>query len=115
MKNMKEEWTSQYNVDPITVEEWETKLAERIETIIATRPDKVIYNPPATIVLWADGTKTVVKAHEEPYDAEKGFLLCLAKKVWKDSFHWTMRKWVWQNKDIPVDNSFYEIPFDGDE
>ena len=25
---------------------------------------KVIFNPPATIVLWADGTKTVVKAQE---------------------------------------------------
>ena len=75
-------------------EEWKYQVAERIKTILATRPDKVIYNPPATIVLWADGTKTVVKAHDEPYDAEKGFLLCLAKKVWGESFHYTMKECV---------------------
>lgn len=28
--------------------------------------DKVIYNPPATIVFWNDGTKTVVKCQECP-------------------------------------------------
>lgn len=44
--------------------------------------DKVIYNDPATIVIWNDGTKTVVKCHEgDRYDPEKGFLLCCAKKL----------------------------------
>ena len=43
---------------------------------------KVIYNEPATIVLWRDGTKTVVKCHpDDYYDPEKGFLLCCAKKL----------------------------------
>lgn len=43
---------------------------------------KVIYNPPATIVLWDDGEKTVVKCHgEDEYDPLKGFLLCVMKKL----------------------------------
>lgn len=42
---------------------------------------KVIYNPPATIVLWADGSKTVVKCSpDDVYDPEKGLYLCFMKK-----------------------------------
>lgn len=39
---------------------------------------KVIYNDPATI-LFVDGKKYVSKAHDEPFDEEKGLLMCLAK------------------------------------
>ena len=42
---------------------------------------KVIFNPPATIVFWTDGTKTVVKAHDEPFDQEKGIAMALVKKM----------------------------------
>lgn len=43
---------------------------------------KVIFNDPATIVLWADGTKTVVKcAKDEKFDPEKGLAMAIAKKV----------------------------------
>lgn len=41
---------------------------------------KVIFNPPATIVFWMDGTKTVVKAHDEDYDPEKGMAMAFSKK-----------------------------------
>lgn len=41
---------------------------------------KVIYKDPATIVLWTDGTRTVVKCHNEPYDPEKGLAMCILKK-----------------------------------
>ena len=37
----------------------------------------VIFNDPATIVIWADGTKTVVKADREPFDPEKGLAMAL--------------------------------------
>ena len=44
--------------------------------------NKAIYNDPATIVYWADGTKTVVKAQNgESYDPEKGLAMCFAKKA----------------------------------
>lgn len=43
---------------------------------------RVIFNAPATIVLWADGTKTVVKCGEkDEYDPEKGLAMCIAKKA----------------------------------
>lgn len=46
------------------------------------RPEKVIYNDPATIVFWSDGTKTVVRCHEgDVFDRREGFLLCCAKKL----------------------------------
>ena len=40
----------------------------------------VIFNDPATIVMWSDGTKTVVKAENEPYDPEKGLAMAYVKK-----------------------------------
>ena len=44
-------------------------------------PEKVIFNDPATIVFWKDGTKTVVKAVYEPFDKEKGLAMAIAKKA----------------------------------
>ena len=42
---------------------------------------KVIFNNPATIVFWSDGTKTVVKCQEgDTFDQEKGLALCFMKK-----------------------------------
>ena len=41
----------------------------------------VIFNPPATIVFWEDGSKTVVKTQNgEEFDPEKGFSMAIAKK-----------------------------------
>lgn len=43
---------------------------------------KVIFNDPATIILWADGTKTVVKCQEgDIYDPEKGLAMAISKKA----------------------------------
>lgn len=46
----------------------------------------VIYNDPAVIVNWADGTKTVAKAKDELYDPEKGLAMCFAKKALGNTF-----------------------------
>lgn len=44
--------------------------------------EKVIFNNPATVILWADGTKTVVKCQDgEKYDPEKGLAMALVKKM----------------------------------
>lgn len=45
------------------------------------RIDKVIFNDPATIVFWSDGTKTVVKANNEEFDKEKGLAMAISKKA----------------------------------
>lgn len=43
---------------------------------------KVIFNNPATIVIWNDGTKTTVKCSErDEYSEEVGFAMCISKKA----------------------------------
>lgn len=44
------------------------------------KPERVIFNGPATIVLWSDGKKTVVKCHNEPFDYEKGLAMAIVKR-----------------------------------
>ena len=42
----------------------------------------VIFSYPATIILWKDGTKTIVKAgKDEKYDPEKGFAMAVCNKM----------------------------------
>ena len=54
---------------------------------------KVIYNGPATIILWNDGTKTVVKCKEgDPYSHEAGFALAVLKRLTGNNFHRCLRK-----------------------
>lgn len=51
---------------------------------------KVIFNDPATVVLWSDGTKTVVKCGpEDKFDTEKGLAMAIVKKMAgnDNSFH----------------------------
>ncbi len=66
--------------------------------ILDTSPiKKVIFNNPATIVLWKDGTKTVVKCQEgDTYDKEKGLALCIAKKALgnKGNFNNEFKRWL---------------------
>lgn len=57
---------------------------------------KVIFNPPATVVLWQDGDKTVVKANNEEFDPEKGLAMAISKKALgnKGNYFNTFAKWV---------------------
>ena len=44
--------------------------------------ERVIFNPPATIAIWKDGSKTVVKCDEkDEYDPMYGLALCYMKKA----------------------------------
>ena len=56
----------------------------------------VIFNDPATIVLWNDGTKTVVKAKNEDFDPEKGLAMAIAKKALgnKGNYYDIFKKWL---------------------
>lgn len=47
---------------------------------------EVIYNDPAVVVYWKDGTKTVATAQNEDYDPEKGLAICFAKKALGNSY-----------------------------
>ena len=63
---------------------------------IALEIKKVIFNNPATIVFWADGTKTVVKAENEDFDPEKGLAMAIVKKVFgnKGSYFNKIKRWT---------------------
>ena len=58
---------------------------------------KVIFNNPATIIIWNDNSKTVVKCEEgEIYDKEKGFLLCWLKGIkGSKKLQKELAKWVY--------------------
>lgn len=58
---------------------------------------RVIFNPPATIIMWSDNTKSVVKCQDgEPFDPEKGFVLAYLKKLLgnDNTFNKEIHKWV---------------------
>ena len=63
----------------------------------------VIFNPPATIVFWMDGTKTVVKDQGEVfYDPEKGMAMAVAKKAFgnQGNYYNQFKKYIdiWEKK-----------------
>ena len=56
---------------------------------------KVIFNNPATIVFWSDGSKTVVKCIEgDVFDPSKGLAMAISKRVLGDKFKKTFRDWL---------------------
>lgn len=65
---------------------------------------KVIFNNPATIILWNDNTKTVVKAEEETFDPEKGMAMAIAKKALGNQGRYYEQFKKWLPKEDP--NSF---------
>lgn len=57
---------------------------------------KVIFNDPATVVLWSDGTKTVVKCGpDDIFDKEKGLAMAIVKKMAGNDtrFHKVFKQW----------------------
>lgn len=56
----------------------------------------VIFSDPATVVIWADGSKTVVKAKNEDYDPEKGLAMAIAKKFLGNEgwYYDIFKKWL---------------------
>ena len=59
-------------------------------------PERVIFNNPATVVYWKDGTKTVVKAFDEYFDEEKGLAMAYMKKIHgnKGNYNDIFREWL---------------------
>ena len=61
------------------------KVAET-KNFYSLNVSKIIFNPPATIVFWEDGTKTVVKCSaEDEFSEYYGFLAALGKKVYENN------------------------------
>lgn len=72
--------------------------------------EKVIFNDPATIIYWNDGTKTVVKCEGEEFDPEKGMAMAIAKKFLgtsktKGNYYDIFRKWL-PEENIQITSNF---------
>ncbi len=54
---------------------------------------KIIFSGPCTIILWYDGTKTIVRCGpDDKFDPEKGIAMCILKKMFGSSHQ--MSKWM---------------------
>lgn len=62
-------------------------------------------NHPATVVLWADGTKTVVKCTNEEFDLEKAIAMAFARKALGNKYDYynVFEKWLKKAKVIKKD------------
>lgn len=89
-----EEFTKYYNNCVTTT----NAVFNAVRTMQAAIPKikDVIYNDPATIVFWEDGTKTVVKCKNEKFDPEKGLAMAFSKKILgnKGNYYNIFKKWL---------------------
>ena len=72
----------------------------------------VIFNDPATIVFWEDGTKTVVKCQDgDEFDPEKGLAMAIAKKAYgnKGNYCNKMKKWLPKEEQVDTNSSLRSI------
>ena len=101
-----------YETDIDPTERWSDAMFHP-EYVIIPAYKRVIFNPPATIILWKDKTKTVVKCGpNDVYDPEKGLAMCLLKKLCGNDgimFHRTIRKMM-ESYEPPVEET--ESPTD---
>lgn len=72
---------------------------ERIERSALPEIKDVIFNDPATIVFWEDGTKTIVKCQKgtgDTYSKETGLAMAIAKKAYgnRGNFNDVFNKWL---------------------
>lgn len=89
------------SIDTASVIEAANTIKKGFENMFGTLRNieivKVIFNEPATIVIWSDGTKTVVKAQNgETFDREKGLAMAICKKAFgnKGNYNEVFKKWV---------------------
>lgn len=101
-------WTCPEYVIPTTPDEGHNYCMH--DTVNSSRMmiKKVIFNNPATIVLWSDGSKTVVKSYLDDYDPEKGLAMAIAKKALgnEGNYYNVFKKW------LPKDDEEIEIKID---
>ena len=63
--------------------------------------DRVIFNDPATIIYWKDGSKTVVKrSYDDIWDSEKGFCMAIIKKLYGNTSF--IKKFIEPEEEIQI-------------
>ena len=88
-------------------EQLKAKEKTTMKTSITLNIKKVIFNDPATIVIWADGTKTVVKCKEgETYSKWAGLALCYAKRINGEKFHAEFKRWCKEDEETTEETGY---------
>ena len=71
---------------------------------LGLRITKVIFNDPATIVFWSDGTKTVSKCHpDDYYDKYTGLAMAICKKILGYRFKEIFQEFIPEEKEKEED------------
>ena len=73
---------------------------------------KVIFNDPATIVFWVDGTKTVVKCqYSDIFDPEKGLAMAISKKALGNQGNYCneFKKWLPKDEEVTLSQAINNI------
>lgn len=84
----------------------------KLELNFKNQIKKVIFNDPATIVFWKDGSKTVTKCGEmDIYDPEKGLAMCFAKRLLgnEGNYYNVFKQWLPREED--EDSLFNRVDF----
>lgn len=108
--------TAELEILPDTQKEWRDvhkvinstsfKELSELAALFNSRPTlpnikNVYFNNPVTVVLWDDGTKTLVRCQDgDTYSRETGLALCMAKKAMgnKSNFNDIFKKWIPEEK-----------------
>lgn len=111
LEKLKKYWTDSASESNLS-EYIDTDVAATNELWLKANPnlgkpeiEKVIFNKPATIVIWKDKTKTVVKCGENDiYDPEKGLAMCYVKKILgnKGIYYNVFKKWLPKEEGVTV-------------
>lgn len=88
-----------YYNDILSVEKYKASMELRVD--IPGMIDRVIFNDPATIIIWKDGSKTVVKRSDDDiWDPEKGFCMAIIKKLYGHTSF--IKKFMEPEEEMPI-------------
>lgn len=105
IRNGPEQWQDYYKMireyEPVTVREITVTNAPLKKylpyRLKISEIERVVFNGPATVVIWKDGTKTVVKCgNYDIYDPEKGLAMAICKYVFGNdgTFKHVFKDWL---------------------
>lgn len=105
------------NEMPVERKSTSSRVYYAAKSVSAPSIKKVIFNYPATIVLWSDGSKTVVKCQDgDIYDPEKGLAMAISKKALgnKGNYCNEFKKWLPEEEEEEEEKTV-ELRFDTSE
>lgn len=98
------------------------KSETKVKTVTVKEPvfalpeiKQVIFNYPATVVIWSDDVKTVVECQKgDNYDMEKGLAMCICKRMMgnKSNFSKQIRKYTDDVKNVQTKKKAKEGTFE---